>query len=186
LDIDTSLRELGEIDCAALRDAILAQDDVAWREDSYRQEAFEVHHDTESIVLVFVDIERWPNIVVSQEPGWNRLADVALPVMNDIISRLYPPGGTVIRAMAAKLLAGKKIIPHVDKHQSFHKGHRIHVPITTNPRVRFMIDGRPYQFKVGEAYENNQKKHSVMNKGNEDRITFIFDYVPPELVQESP
>ena len=187
MDIDTPLRELGEVDYAALRDAILAQDEAAWLEDSYRQEAFEVHHDTESIVLVFVNIERWPNIVVSQEPGWDRLADVALPVMNDIISRLYPPGGTVIRAMAAKLLAGNKIIPHVDKHQSFHKGHRIHVPITTNPRVRFMIDGQPYQFKVGEAYEiNNQKKHSVMNKGNEDRITFIFDYVPPELVQESP
>ena len=57
------------------------------------------------------------------------------------------------------------------------------MPITTNPRVRFMIDGRPYQFKVGEAYEiNNQKTHSVMNKGGEDRITFIFDYVPPEQV----
>jgi hypothetical protein len=43
-----------------------------------------------------------------------------------------------------------------------------------------MIDGRPYQFQVGQAYElNNQKQHSVMNKGTEDRITFIFDYVPP-------
>ena len=59
--------------------------------------------------------------------------------------------------------------------------HRIHVPITTNPRVRFMIGGRPYQFKVGEAYEiNNQKQHSVANKGKEDRITFIFDYVPAD------
>ena len=43
-----------------------------------------------------------------------------------------------------------------------------------------MIDGRPYQFEVGQAYEiNNQKQHSVMNKGSDDRITFIFDYVPP-------
>jgi hypothetical protein len=187
LDIDTPLRELGEVDCSALRDAILAQDEAAWLEDKYRQEEFEVHYDTRSIVMVFVDLERWPDIVVSREPGWDRLADVALPVMNDIITRLYPPGGTVIRAMAAKLLAGKKITPHVDKHPSFHKGHRIHIPITTNPRVRFMIDGRPYQFKVGEAYElNNQKQHSVMNKGSEDRITFIFDYVPAESVQESP
>jgi hypothetical protein len=32
----------------------------------------------------------------------------------------------------------------------------------------------------GEAYElNNQEMHSVMNKGSEDRTTFIFDYVPP-------
>ena len=181
MNIDTSLRKLGVVDTTALRDAILAQDDVAWKEDNYRQEEFEVHHDTESIVLVFVALDKWPEIVVSQEPGWPRLSAVALPVMNDIISRLYPPGGTVIRAMAAKLLAGKKITPHMDCHPSFHAGHRIHVPITTNPRVRFMIDGQPHQLKVGEAYElNNQKTHSVMNKGSEDRITFIFDYVPPE------
>ena len=105
-----------------------------------------------------------------------------MTLMNDIITRHYPAGGTVIRAMAAKLLSGKNISPHVDKHESFHRGHRIHIPITTNPRVRFMIDGRPYQFRVGEAYEiNNQMRHSVANKGTEDRITFIFDYVPPEL-----
>jgi hypothetical protein len=54
------------------------------------------------------------------------------------------------------------------------------VPIQTNPRARFMIDGRPYKFDVGQAYEiNNQLQHSVMNKGKEDRIHFIFDYVPP-------
>ena len=184
MDIDTPLRELGPIDTDALRKAILAQDDVAWNEDKYRQEEYEVHHSTESIVLVFVDLDRWPEIIVSQEPGWPRLAEVALPVMNDIISRYYPPGGTVIRAMAAKLLAGGVITPHVDKHPSFHHGHRIHIPITTNPRVRFMIDGQPYQFKLGEAYEiNNQKTHSVMNKGSEDRITFIFDYIPPVKIQ---
>ena len=50
--------------------------------------------------------------------------------------------------------------------------------------VRFMIDGRPYQFEVGQAYEiNNQKTHSVMNKGDTDRINFIFDYVPPSAKQ---
>lgn len=184
MNIETPLRELGAVDSTALRDAILAQDEAAWREDKSRQEDYEVHYDTESIVLVFVDLDSWPDIVVSQEAGWDRLSNVALPLMNDIISRLYPPGGTVIRAMAAKLLAGKKITPHTDRHKSFHAGHRIHVPITTNPRVRFMIDGQPYQLQVGQAYElNNQKMHSVMNKGSEDRITFIFDYVPPEGVE---
>ncbi|MCY3793903.1 MAG: aspartyl/asparaginyl beta-hydroxylase domain-containing protein, partial [Gammaproteobacteria bacterium] len=57
--------------------------------------------------------------------------------------------------------------------------HRIHVPITTNNKVRFMIEGRPHRLQVGSAYEiNNQKRHSVLNSGDEDRITFIFDYVP--------
>jgi len=183
MNIDTPLRNLGPVDSAALIDAVLAQPEIAWKEDQYRQEAFDVHRATESIVMIFVDLDRWPEIIVKKEPGWDRLADAALPLMNDIISRYYPPGGTVIRAMAAKLLAGQKITPHVDKHPSFHFGHRIHIPITTNPRVRFMIDGRPFQFRVGEAYEiNNQKMHSVMNKGAEDRITFIFDYVPPDQI----
>jgi translation initiation factor 2B subunit (eIF-2B alpha/beta/delta family) len=41
--------------------------------------------------------------------------------------------------------------------------------------------------EVGQVYEiNNQKTHSVMNKGDEERINFIFDYVPPELIDASP
>jgi len=181
MDIDTLLRDLGSVDAAALTDAILAQDERAWREDEYRQQVFDVHKQTESIVLVFVKLEQWPEIEIVKEPGWDRLADVAVPIMHDIIDRHYPKGGTIIRAMAAKLLAGGKIRPHIDTHPSFHCGHRIHVPITTNSRVRFMIDGRPHQLEVGNAYEiNNQKNHSVMNKGKEDRITLIFDYLPPD------
>jgi hypothetical protein len=180
MDIEVPLRELGDIDSSALRDAILAQDDAAWHEDEYRQKSYDVHLQTESIVLIFTDGSNWPNSEVRKEPGWDRLADVAIPLMHGIIEKHYPTGGTIIRAMAAKLLAGGKIKPHHDQHPSFHCGHRIHVPITTNSRVRFMIDGQPYQFQVGQAYElNNQKQHSVMNKGKEDRITFIFDYVPP-------
>ena len=186
MNIDTPLRELGEVDIAALRDAILAQGPEAWDENEFRQSKYDVHYETESIVLVFTDGEHWPRSEVHKEPGWDRLADVAVPVMHDIIARHYPSGGTIIRAMAAKLLVGGKITPHTDKHPSFHAGHRIHVPITTNPRVRFMIDGRPYQLQVGQAYElNNQKMHSVMNKGSEDRITFIFDYVPKSELEKA-
>ncbi len=180
MDIDVPLRELGAIDTTALREAILGQEEAAWHEDEYRQQTYHHHDQTRSIVLVFTDASKWPDTNVRKEPGWDRLADVAVPLMREIIKKHYPTGGEVIRAMAAKLLAGGKIEAHIDVHASFHCGHRIHVPITTNPRVWFSIDGRPYQFEVGQAYEiNNQKQHSVANKGTEDRITFIFDYVPP-------
>lgn len=181
MDIESPIRELGAVDSAALVEAVLAQDEAAWHEEEHRQQVFDVHRQTESIVLVFANLEVWPELEIHKEPGWDRLAHLAVPLMHGIIEKHYPPGGAIIRAMAAKLLAGGKITPHVDTHPSFHRGHRIHVPITTNSRVRFMIDGRPYQLQVGQAYEiNNQKNHSVMNKGVDDRITFIFDYVPPE------
>lgn len=186
MNIEGLIRELGPIDITDLSETILAQEEVAWHEDQYRQETYEVHRQTETIVLVFAKLEAWPEIDICKEPGWDRLAKVAIPIMHEIIQRAYPPGGTIIRAMAAKLLAGGKIMPHVDAHPSFHRGHRIHIPITTNRRVRFMIDGRPHQLQPGQAYEiNNQKRHSVMNKGEEDRITFIFDYVPPQELGRS-
>lgn len=183
MNIGEPLKDLGPVDVAPLRDTILAQDDAAWFEQARRQQDYDVHRYTQSIVLVFTDGSGWPSIEVSKQPGWDRLAVVAVPVMHDLIARFYPAGGTIIRAMAAKLLAGAIIKPHRDAHPSFHNSHRIHVPITTNHRVRFMIDGRPYQFQVGRAYElNNQLVHSVMNRGTEDRVTFIFDYVPPHLL----
>ena len=180
MDIDVPLRELGAIDTTALTEAILALDDDAWRENEYRQKSFYVHNLTRSIILVSVDDEKWPDREVRKGPGWERLGEVALPIMEEIIKKHYTVGGEVIRAMAAGLQAGGSIKAHTDLHESFHVAHRIHVPITTNPRVWFSIDGRPYQLKVGQAYEiNNQKQHSVANKGSEARITFIFDYIPP-------
>lgn len=184
MNIDTPLRALGEIDARPLIDAILALDPEQWLENESRQTDYEVHRQTQSIVLVFC--EGTPgDLEVRKQSGWDLLAPAAVPVMEELIARAYPPGGVVIRAMAAKLVAGGRIDPHFDSHLTFRQSHRIHVPVSTNPRVRFTIDGRPFRFEVGQAYEiNNQKVHSVINSGSEDRITFIFDYMPPDAIRE--
>jgi len=187
MDIGEPLRDLGEYDITALRDVILAQDEDVWLGNTYRQQEYEVHQQTQSIVMVFTDGSGWPDIEVRREPGWDILAAQAVPLMHRIIADHYPPGGSIIRAMAARLDAGGVIKPHRDKHPSFHYGHRIHIPIRSNPRVRFMIDGRPYKLQVGRVYEiNNQLQHSVMNKGAEGRINFIFDYIPPQHLGQVP
>jgi len=164
----------------ALKERILAQEPEAWTEQAIRQQSYEVHQDTESIVMLFCD-ESWPDGEIYRESGWERLADAAMPVIDHIIATYYEHGGTLLRAMAAKLKAHGRIPPHRDKLSSFHIGHRVHVPITTSAAVRYTISGKPYQFEVGNAYEiNNQKLHSVMNLGKDDRISFIFDYVPAD------
>ena len=184
MDIGVEQKCLGEVDIQALSDCILAQGTEAWDEQAIRQQTYEVHKDTESIVMLFCD-EEWPDGEIYQEPGWDRLADVAMPLIDSIIETCYTPGGKVLRAMAAKLKVDGRIKSHRDTLRSFHMGHRIHVPITTNDAVRFVIDGKPYRFEVGKAYElNNQKRHSVMNMGTDDRITFIFDYVPADKMSD--
>ena len=179
MDIGSPIRYCGELDVAPLAAAIAAQGEEAWNEHEHRQKDYEVHRQTQSIVLLFAELSHWPVIEVLRQPGWDRLAAVAVPIMDTIIARWYPPGGRIIRAMVAKLPPGGRIDPHHDMHPSFGCGHRIHAPIATNERVRFTIDGRPHHLEVGKVYEvNNKKTHSVINKGSTDRIHFIFDYVP--------
>ena len=90
MDIDVPLRDLGEIDIEPLRELILAQDEAAWHEDEYRQQSYDVHLETQSIVMLFTDGSDWPNPDIRQEPGWDRLADLAVPVMDKIIADYYP------------------------------------------------------------------------------------------------
>ena len=185
MDIQVDQKCLGEVDVIELRARVLEQPPEAWAEQSIRQQTYEVHRDTQSIVMLFCD-EGWPDGEIYREAGWGRLADVALPVIENIVESWYQPGGTVLRAMAAKLVANGRIPAHRDSLHSFHIGHRIHVPITSNAGVRYTIAGKPYRFDVGNAYEiNNQKKHSVMNLGSDDRISFIFDYVPPDKLPDT-
>jgi len=184
VDIGIPIRDWGEVDTTPLREVILDQDELAWDEDDQRQDDYDVHRQTKSIVMLFASLS-WPRVTITREKGWDRIAEVANPIMADILERFYPPGGTIIRAVAAKLVAGGSITPHIDTLKSFAHGHRIHIPITTNKLVRFMIDGHPYRFEIGHVYEiNNQKTHSVVNAGKEDRINFIFDYVPADAAKE--
>ena len=183
MDIGVPIKDLGAYDIEPLRAKILSLPEETWWGNQFRQLEYEVHQHTQSIVMVFTDGEGWPNIEVSKDQGWDVLADEAVPLMHKILEDHYPPGGTIIRAMAARLGPGAVIKPHRDKHPSFHYGHRVHIPIHTNPRVRFMVEGRPYRMEIGKVYEiNNQMQHSVMNKGSEGRINFIFDYVPPTKI----
>ena len=129
MNIDTSLKPLGEIDVEPLRKAILDLDEAAWHSNEQRQTDYEVHKQTNSIILVFCD-GPMHDLVVSKQGGWDLLAESAIPIMHELINRAYPPGGTIIRAMAAKLLSRGRIAPHFDSHPTFRQSHRIHVPIT--------------------------------------------------------
>lgn len=175
------VRDLGAVRCEPLRAAVAGLDAADWRADAYRQDAFEVHRATESVLLLFVDAERWPQLDVSRAGGWEQLSTRALDLMQDIVAAHFAPGGVFLRAMAVRLPAAGRIAPHRDTHASFRRSHRIHVPLATNARVRFLVDGTPHRLAVGRAYEiDNQRPHSVLNNGATPRDHFIFDYLPPQ------
>ena len=177
---DVPVRDLGPAACEPLRQAVAGLDRSAWQADVSRQDAFEVHRATESVLLLFVDAEQWPRLSIRRAAGWDALGPVAQPLIDSLIGAHYATGGVVLRAMVVRLPAAGRIAPHRDKHASFQRSHRLHVPLATNGRVRFLVDGVPWRLAEGRAYElDNQRTHSVLNNGPLPRDHLIFDYLPP-------
>lgn len=175
--IETPIRPLGHVDCRDLAQRALAAADGAWYEDDRRQNDYEVHAETQSIILTFCT--GWPTVKVSTAKGWDLFADVAVPVMKAVIADYYPPHGRVLRAMLARLLPGCRIQRHRDSHPSFSVGHRIHIPLVTNPDVEFIVGAQSVPPREHYAFElNNMMFHQVANHGSTTRIHFIFDYAP--------
>ena len=175
--IDAPIRRLGHVDCRALTRRVLAVDETAWYADPRRQDDYEVHAQTQSIILVF--FTGWPMVQVAHAKGWEGFNDVAVPIMQHIVGQHYPPGGMVLRAVLARLPPGCAIDAHVDRHPSFSVAHRIHVPLVTNDKVRFIVGTEDVHPQQGQAFElNNAMPHSVRNDGDQARIHFIFDYSP--------
>jgi len=165
---------LGPVDHQPLKDAVTGLAADVWLEDKIRQQSFEQHKQTQSVVMLFSST--WPDPAVEKRSGWEHFSAPANRLIEQIVVKHYPPGGRIIRAMAAKLLAGGRVNLHKDAHPSFAAAHRIHVPLVTNPDVDFVIRGKSHYLEEGVAYEvSNLDYHAVTNRGG-DRIHFIFDY----------
>jgi hypothetical protein len=180
LGVQHGIRELGPVDCSALRQQVLSLPETVWLEDQRRQTEFRnVHSQTQSIILIFC--EGWPNPRISYHRGWAYLGAEAARVMRAIVVDHYPVGGKVLRAMMARLPPGARIDRHRDVDPSFAVSHRIHIPLQTNDQVSFIVDKERLPTDEGTAFElNNLLAHEVINRGKENRIHFIFDYMPFE------
>jgi len=108
-----------------------------------------------------------------------------LTLISEIISIFYQNygPGRFARIQIAKMDIDSEILPHKDHGLFFWWAHRVHLPIKTNEKIIFSIDGVEKNIKNGELTEiNNKKIHTVKNINEKpfERIHIIFDYMPEE------
>jgi quercetin dioxygenase-like cupin family protein len=91
---------------------------------------------------------------------------------------------TAVRLMT--LAAGGRILPHVDPGGGFEDGvARLHVPIITDPRVLFHIDGETIHFSAGQTwYMNANCTHAVDNDSEIERIHLVIDCIPNDWLRQ--
>jgi len=173
-----SLRELGSVDLAQLKSTINRISQKVWTQETVtRENDFECFHHTEHIIFRFPD-SLADRTIVHSNPIWDIWKPMLLPIMNKAVESYGYNNGSIKAVMLAKLKAGYSIDAHRDGSPSYYFLHKIHIPIQTNEKVDFYIEPHTYNLKEGIAYEvNNLVTHSVANRGKEDRIHLIFEYV---------
>jgi len=76
-----------------------------------------------------------------------------------------------------RLNVGAVIKPHRDNALGYEDGDfRLHIPVTTNPDVNFILGGERIIMDEGTCwYINANEEHSVTNQGSTDRIHLVID-----------
>ena len=94
--------------------------------------------------------------------------------IKEVLSRIECPFLTV---RLLNLAPGAVIKPHKDFELGYENGcFRLHIPIVTNPQVKFILDDTELPMHPGECwYTNVNYTHSVANHGAIDRIHLVID-----------
>lgn len=168
-------RDLGTADVSALVQRIKNIPEAFWDEDNeIKPNKFAKLNETRHIMFRFVNESK--NVFDFEEyPRWDEWKDSLLPLMEQAAQRLGYKNYRFPRAMLARVPAGGEISPHADLTAS-HYIHKIHVPLITNPEAEFHVGNQARNLTVGEITEvNNKRMHAVYNKGQQDRVHFIFE-----------
>ena len=171
-----TVRCLGAVDADALAAAVGALSEKTWQEEDARKEnAHRCFHHTRHVVFRFIAGNAWPWLYYTTPIG-KEFEPLITPLMAQA-AQVYGYREPVFpKAMLARLQAGHDIDAHTDSGPVHALTHRIHVPLLTNSAATLTVNGGSFQLRAGFAYEvNNLAEHRVRNRGDEDRIHFLFE-----------
>lgn len=100
------------------------------------------------------------------------------PYMMEVMAEL---GGVWGRSRLMGLAPGAEVPAHVDAHYYWRTHMRIHIPVITNPGVRFTCGDASVQMAAGECWVfDSFQWHDVQNQGSERRVHLVLDTVGGE------
>jgi hypothetical protein len=127
-----------------------------------------------------IDLRSWPQQshrelkpAMVTDLAWFGMGERTESLVDAIMQDM--PGCLSFQRMLSMVMPGHSIDPHRD-HQAPYWMFRVHIPLVTNERSRFIVGGHHHHLDVGHAYKvNTEVEHAVENGGDTPRIHFMFD-----------
>jgi hypothetical protein len=97
----------------------------------------------------------------------------AMPYLRQVLAGF---GVVWSRSRLMRLAPGVGVPEHADINHHWHTRVRLHIPVVTQPAVRFHCDDRAVHMASGEAWIfDNWRRHRVENQATADRIHLVAD-----------
>ena len=131
----------------------------------------------------FAGNDALPLISTGGDPSNDAVSGAMLPT--EILRRcpylmqvLHSVGATWGRTRLMRLSGRAEVTSHVDFHYYWRERVRVHVPIVTQPTVRFLCGDAEVNMKAGECWIfDTWRMHNVINDHSEARIHLVADTV---------
>ena len=97
------------------------------------------------------------------------------PYLNQVLGSL---GGVLGRTRLMRLSGQSEVTPHIDQAYYWAERMRVHVPIVTQPAVRFFCGSADIHMAAGECWIfDTWRLHRVLNDADQPRIHLVADTV---------
>lgn len=165
-------RYFGNFDVTNILEKLNKLPDSEWDVWKFRQGIFEEHVHTRTIPLLYDESFSGKRV----EHKNYELFQEDIEELEKFLLNFYNVG-YIIRMLLVKMNRNSFIPIHRDTGRGLVACHRHHIPLITNDKVKFYVDGQIENMKVGEVWEiNNARPHGVKNHSVEDRIHIIADW----------
>jgi len=166
-----------EFEPAALAADLAAVEAAGWTEHFVKQN---YDGDWSAIALRAPRGESHPVRMIYSDPACTDFADTpalaAAPYLRQVLAAFGCP---LLSARLMRLAPGSLIKEHRDNDLAYEEGKaRIHIPVVTNDRVDFRLNGVRCVMPAGSAwYLRLSDPHSVANRGPRARVHLVVDLV---------
>lgn len=175
------IRNLGAVSVEPLQEFVKRLPESFWiAETAHRDNDYDVFGTTQHAVFRFFSNTEDPRHFYSK-PGWYLFETFLTPILDDIATRYDIHRPAYPKVMLAKLLSGGRIENHIDDWGANALSHKIHVPLISDPAIKFRERQDSFYLEPGYAYEvNNLIPHGAVNDSRIDRIHLIFELFDTE------
>jgi len=176
--MDVDHRVVGQIPMTLIYDMLDAISPEDWFASDYRQavgnmdncNSIPIHH---TPLCAVADCDGKAIKSIRKEKMYDKFYPLLEPILDELRKHYK---FNQYAAFMARLHPGGVIGEHRDRGSFLETCHRVHVPLKSNPKVRYVIDGQSYYWEPGNIYEfDNTRVHGVYNDSEEFRIHLVIN-----------